>query len=200
MTTWRDQIGQWVGIVLLATIAAASWLVSVLIVSQSPATSLREAGDVTAVITSASIVRTGLGGAPEQLVTSARIEQYRDGRATLDQPKVVQSREDQAKVEAIGRFAEVSSDQNVVRFKGNVLLEQSEYKGAAPLIVRTETLEYRVDEGVARTLDPVIVQRGSSELHGVGLIANHKTGRLQILADSRMVIPRGREKSSELDK
>lgn len=198
MTAWRDRIGQWVGTLLLATLAAGSWIGSVLIVNQPPGTGLRSDGDITSVIVDASIVRTGLGGAPEQLVTSTRIEKYRDGRATLVQPKVVYTRDDQATVEAIGRFAEISSDQKIVRFKGSVVLEQSEFRGASAVLVRTETLEYRVDEGVAKTADPVHVRRGRSELHGVGMIANQKTGRLQVLADSRMVIPKDRASPRDL--
>lgn len=189
MTVWRERIGQWVGTFLLATLAAGSWLVSVLVLNQPSVTGLRSDGDITSVIVDATIVRTGLGGTPEQLVTSARIEQYRDGRATLVQPRIIYTRDDRATVEAIGRLAEVSSDQKIVRFNGSVVLEQSEFRGASAVVVRTETLEYRVDEGIARTADPVHVRRGRSELHGVGMIANQRTGRLQVLADSRMVIP-----------
>ena len=187
---WRGRLGQWISLLLMGSLAAGSWLLASLLSHQGPASAPKDSSDLTSVVLEAFITRTGAEGNPQQQIRSVRIDQYRDGRSALSEPELIQSKPNHASVKATGRSAEVSADQKVIYLEGEVVLNRSEFGGTPAVSVQTERLEYRVEEEIARTSDPVRVRRGRSELHGVGMVANQKTGRLEVLADSRMVIPR----------
>jgi len=187
--TWRDHVGQWISLLLLGLLATSSWLIAALVPNMEPPSTPRDGSEVSSIVRQAVIHRTGPGGNPQQEVRSARLEQFRDGRSTLSSPVLVHARPEHASVRVVGRQAEISADQNLIRLQGDVLLQRAEFQGSPPVRVQTDRLDYLVDEEIARTSDPVRVQRGQSELIGVGLIANQKTGQLTVLADSRMVIP-----------
>jgi len=195
---WRDRVGQWVSLSLLAVLTTGSWLIATILSTGEFTSTARDSQDLTSVVKAATIYRTGPDGDREQEIKSLRLEQFRDGRSTLAAPVLIQTKPNQAMVQVGARQADISSDQKVVKLKGNVVLERSAFNEGAAVRVQTENLEYLVDDEIAKTSDPVRVQRGNSELHGVGMFANQKTGRLDVLADSRMVIPQEPKKASKV--
>lgn len=186
---WRDRVGQWISLALLAILTTGSWLIAALVAKNQFSVVSRDGNEVSSVVTGALIYRTGLNGDPQQEIRSTRLEQFQDGRSTLLAPEFVQSKPEHAIVRVIGREAEISSDHSAIKVRGGVVLRRSEFQGSPAIAVETSNLEYLVDEQIARTSDLVRVKRGQSELVGMGMVANQRTGQLSVLADSRMVIP-----------
>ena len=186
---WRDRVGQWVSLALLAILTTSSWLIAAIVTNNQSSVVSRDGNEISSVVTAALIYRTGPDGDPQQEIRSTRLEQFQDGRSTLLAPEFVQARPEHAVVRVVARQAEISSDQNLIRVQGGVILQRSAFQGSPAIAVQTNNLEYLVDEEIARTADLVRVKRGQSELVGMGMIANQRTGQFSVLADSRMVIP-----------
>lgn len=191
-SAWSDRIGGLLSLGLLAALGLSSWVFST--VTQVPdwVKASRQQSGPTAVVTKAHIVKTGTNGQPRQVVVSPSIEQFEDGRATLATPDLTSFRDKGPPVFAKARQAQVSADQNEVQLSGAVVIRREASGDDPALRVETETLTFLSNEEVAQTKDPVMVYRGVSTLYGVGMRLDEKTDRLQILADTRMVLPKSK--------
>ncbi|MEY4083181.1 MAG: hypothetical protein RL483_550 [Pseudomonadota bacterium] len=189
---WSDRIGGWLSLALLAGLGLSSWLLSA--VTQAPdwIKASRSQSGPTAVIAKAHIVKTGSDGRPRQVVDSPQITQFEDGRAELTSPDLVSFRVQGPPVTAKSRKALVSADQNEVVLEGSVVIRREASEKDPALRVETETLTFLSDQEIAQTAAPVMVYRGVQTLYGVGLRLDEKTDRLQILADTRMVLPKSK--------
>lgn len=184
----RDRVGQLVSIALMSVIAAASWLVSEF-VAKNWSTEISEVDQgPTSIVIAAVISRAGPGGDAEQSISASRIEHFADGRSALTDPSLSQHKRDFAAVRATAERGKVSADQKSIDLSGSVRLYREEFKGSAATTVLTEELKYLVDDELARTDQPVRVLRGKYELNGMGMIANQKTGQLEVLSNSRMTV------------
>jgi len=189
-TLLRDRVGQWVSLALLSGLAAGTWVMSSLPNRVGSLSASASDDEVVSVITGAEIRRTGESGQPVQRVRAERIEQKRSGVAELQSPQLQQSPLNQAEIIVRSRRALISEDQDTVFLEGDVTLVRSSFRDETAVTVSTESLTYAVEEGVARSSDTVRVLRGASELHGTGMVVNQKDGQLQILSETRMVLPR----------
>jgi lipopolysaccharide export system protein LptC len=191
-SAWSDRIGSLLSLGLLAALGLSSWILSSM--TQVPdwmRVGQKKTGP-TAVVTKAHIVRTGADGKPHQTVVSPTIQQFEDGRALLTAPDLTSFTDNGPPIFAKARQAQVSPDQNQIVLKGAVVIRRQAFRDDPTLRIETETLTFLSNEQVAQTQDPVMVYRGASTLYGVGMRLDEKTDRLQILADTRMVLPKSK--------
>jgi lipopolysaccharide export system protein LptC len=191
-SAWSDRIGGLLSLGLLAALGLSSWVFSSLTQIPDWIKASQQQTGPTAVVANAHIVKTGADGRPRQVVVSPQIQQFEDGRAMLATPDLTSFRDQGPPVYAKSRQARVSADQNEVLLTGSVVIRREAFGDDPALRVETETLTFLSDEQVAVTQAPVMVYRGASTLYGVGMRLDEKTDRLQILADTRMVLPKSK--------
>lgn len=190
MNRWSDRIGSLVSIALLGALAAASYLLSEWALQPNWEKTSGDRTGPTAHVYSASITRTNENGVPTQRVQTPNIAQIADGQSVFTEPVVVTLRPDRPPVMATALRGDVNADQTVVTLRQKVVVTRQAF-GADPAIrIETSSLTFLVNEGLARTTDPVMIYRGNSTLYGVGMTLNQKTDQVTILADSRMVLPK----------
>ena len=193
-SAWSDRIGSVLSLGLLAALGLSSWVFSTMTQVPGWMKASQQKTGPTAVISRAHIVKTGPDGKPHQTVVSPAIQQFEDGRALLSAPDLTSFRDNGPPIFAKAQEARVSPDQNQIVLKGAVVIRREAFRGDPALRVETETLTFLSNEQLAQTQDPVMVYRGSSTLYGVGMRLDEKTDRLQILADTRMVLPKPEER------
>jgi lipopolysaccharide export system protein LptC len=190
MNRWSDRIGSLVSIALLGTLAAASYLLSEWALQPNWENMSGDPMGPTAHVYSASITRTNENGVPTQRVQTPSISQMADGQSVFTEPVVVTLRPDRPPVMATALRGDVNADQTVVTLRQKVVVTRQAF-GADPAIrIETSSLTFLVNDGLARTAEPVMIYRGASTLYGVGMTLNQKTDQVTILADSRMVLPK----------
>ena len=191
---WSDRIGSLLSLGLLAALGLSSWVFSTLTQVPDWVRASQQQTGPTAVVTEATIVNTGSDGHPRQIVVSPTVRQFEDGRALLTKPNLTSSLEKGPPVFATAREAQVSADQNEVLLRGSVIIRREASGDDPALRVETETLTFLSREEIAQTQDPVTVHRGGSTLYGVGMRLDEKANRLQILANTRMMLPESKPK------
>jgi lipopolysaccharide export system protein LptC len=190
MNRWSDRIGSLVSIALLGTLAAASYLLSEWALQPNWENMSGDPMGPTAHVYSASITRTNENGVPTQRVQTPSISQMADGQSVFTEPVVVTLRPDRPPVMTTALRGDVNADQTVVTLRQKVVVTRQAF-GADPAIrIETSSLTFLVNDGLARTAEPVMIYRGASTLYGVGMTLNQKTDQVTILADSRMVLPK----------
>jgi len=122
-------------------------------------------------------------GRPESRLTARRMTHYPDDETTeLEEPRLVQYREQGPPVRISAERGTVTKNGEEVRLYGNVLLVRDGAKGRPPLNMETTYLQVFPKQDIARTPEAVVITEGESRLTGVGLEYNTKTRQLELKA------------------
>ena len=90
--------------------------------------------------------------------------------------------------------AEISDQQNRVELFGNVVIQKDPFKSQPAARIDTSRATVLIREELVTTDAPVNVQRGLSTLQGVGMRFDQKTQRVDIISESRMIVPKEQKK------
>ena len=122
-------------------------------------------------------------GRPESRLTARRMTHYPDDETTeLEEPRLVQFREQGPPVRISAERGTVTKDGDEVRLYGNVLVVREGTKGRPELQMETTFLQVLPKQDIARTPEAVVITEGASRLTGVGMDYNTKTRQFELKA------------------
>jgi lipopolysaccharide export system protein LptC len=122
-------------------------------------------------------------GRPESRLTARRMTHYPDDETTeLEEPRLVQFREQGPPVRISAERGTVTKDGDEVRLYGNVVVLREATDARPALQMDTTYLQVLPKEDIARTPEAVVITEGASRLTGVGLDFNTKTRQLELKA------------------
>ena len=140
-------------------------------------------------------MRTNASGEPVFRLRAARIVHNEDlDQSEFTQPRLTSLRPDQPLTLVQSDRALSQDKQNKIDLFGQVVVDRAASASQPALLVRTPRLTLFVDEERAFTDAPVFVRRGQSTLQGVGMRLDNKLEKLEIISESRMVIPKEDQK------
>lgn len=186
-----EWLGNSVSIGLFLMLAAASWgLNQYLQLGRGGQGPVAGTGP-NAVIENPKIVRTDARGQAQYRLTAKRIE-HDDGRdrSVIDQPIMVSLLSDRPKTTIVADQAVATNHQNQIDLEGNVVIQREAFDGQPPAKITTPRATLLLQEERATTDAPVLVQRGLSTLQGIGMRFDQKTQKIEIVSESRMVMPK----------
>lgn len=187
-----DWIGNAISIALFGVLALASWSLSEFVQRGRLAAASEAPAGPNAIIEQARIVRTDETGLPRYRLEAARIvvDNRRDA-SQLTEPRLITLSTQEPKTEVRAARAQASEDQNRIELAGDVVITRQAWATQPVVRVDTPRLTLWVNEERAYTDAPVYIQRGQSTLQGVGMRLDQKTQKIEIISESRMVMPRG---------
>lgn len=122
-------------------------------------------------------------GRPESRLTARRMTHYPDDETTeLEEPRLVQFREQGPPVRISAERGTVTKDGDEVRLYGNVRVVREGTKGRPELQMETTFLQVLPKEDIARTPEAVVITEGASRLTGVGMDYNTRTRQFELKA------------------
>ena len=191
-TEW---IGNTISILLFALLALASWGLSEVLqrgrLGEQPVAS----GGPNAIIDNPKITRTDVLGKPQHRLEAKRIlHDERGDRSLLEQPVMTSLASDKPKTVVRADTAIATNQQNQIDLSGDVVITRDPFGSQPPVRITTAKATLLVAEETATTDAPVFVQRGLSTLQGVGMRFDQKTQKIDIVSESRMVVPKESKK------
>lgn len=186
-----DWIGNLVSIGLFVLLAVGSWMLSEFLQRSRMVEATIAASGPNAVIENARVVRSDKEGSARYVLDTRRIEHF-DAKdiAVLERPKLVSVEAGKASTVISSQKATSSENQNRIDLTGDVVITRDAYANQPYLKVTTPKATVFVNEERAITDAPVFVQRGASTLQGIGMRLDQKTQKLEIVSESRMVVPK----------
>jgi lipopolysaccharide export system protein LptC len=131
-------------------------------------------------------------GRPEFGLAAIRMTHYPDDESTeLEEPRLVQFREEGPPVRISAERGTVTKDGEEVRLYGNVRVVREATKGRPELQMETTYLQVFPKQDIARTPEAVVITEGASRLTGVGMDYNTKTRQLELKARVNGTFVRG---------
>jgi lipopolysaccharide export system protein LptC len=186
-----EWIGNLVSIILFSVLAVASWGLSEFIqrgMGGAPGAAL---SGPNAIVDNAVIVRTNPQGRPMYRLEASRItHDERDEKSLFEQPRLLTLLADRPVTRIRSDTGVTGDNQNKIDLDGNVVFERDPFESQPLLRVSTTRATLFIEEERAITDAPVFIQRGLSTLQGVGMRLDQKTQKLEIISESRMVVPK----------
>jgi lipopolysaccharide export system protein LptC len=186
-----EWLGNAISVGLFALLAAASWgLNEFLRRSQFESTIVNKTGP-NAIIENPRITRSDPQGDVQYRLDAKRILfEERADRSLVEQPIMISLTPNRPKTLMQADRATTTQHQNQIDLEGNVRIERDAFDGQPAARVSTSRATVLIREERTMTDAPVIIERGASTLQGNGMRLDQKTRQLEIVSDSRMVVPK----------
>ncbi|MEN9772012.1 MAG: hypothetical protein RJA58_655 [Pseudomonadota bacterium] len=186
-----DRIGQFISVGLFLMLAIASWGLTEYLQRGRMMSAPTDATGPNAIIENPKIVRSDPTGQPQYRLEAASIvHSERGDRSEIERP-VVSSLSANKPLTVVRAQTAIATDQlNRIELKGNVLITRAAEGGQPAARIETERATLLIKEERAVSDAAVLISRGTSTLQGVGMVFDQKTQKIEITADSRMIVPR----------
>lgn len=186
-----DWIGNVISIGMLSVLALASWGLSEILQRGWLDAASQSAKGPSAIVEQPRLIRTDAYGMPQyRLDARQMIFTQATDSSVLDHPVMTSLDAEKPKTMIRSDMAIGTHQQNQVELIGNVLMTRDAYGTQPQTRVTTSQAVFFMDEERAATDEPVLVERGTSTLRGIGMRYDQKTQRLDIVSESRMVVPK----------
>lgn len=190
-----DWIGNGISIALFSLLALASWALTQYLERTRPAPKTSQASGPNAIIEGPRIVRSDWQGRAQYRLDAERITVNEATDETrLTRPNMVSLAADKPRTTIRAAQALTTEKQNRIDLSGDVLILRESFGEQPAVRIETPRATVFIDEERAVTDAPVRIQRGLSTLEGVGLRFDQKTQRIDITSQSRMVLPKEKQK------
>ncbi len=186
-----DRLGQFISVGLFLVLAVASWGLTEYLQRGRMMSAPMDAAGPNAVIENPKIVRSDPAGQPQyRLEAASIIHSERNDRSEIQQP-IVSSLASNKPLTVVRAQTAVATDQlNRIDLQGNVLITRAADGNQPAARIETERATLLIKEERAVSDAPVLISRGASTLSGVGMVFDQKTQKIEITAESRMIVPR----------
>lgn len=191
-TEW---IGNAISILLFTILALASWGLSEVLQRGRLNNQTVVGSGPNAIIENPTIIRTDGYGKPRYRLEAQRIlHNERADESLFEFPVVTSLSPDKPKTVVRANSAIATNQQNQIDLNGDVVITREAFGTQPPAKITTIRATMLVAEELATTTAPVFVQRGLSTLQGVGMKFDQKTQKIDIVSESRMVVPKESKK------
>lgn len=186
-----DWIGNSISIVLFALLALASWALTQYLERARPAPKSAQTTGPNAIIERPRIIRSDWQGRPQYRLEAERITMDESAdEAILNRPTMISLAVDKPRTTLRAAQAISTEKHNRVDLSGDVVITRDAFAEQPPVRIETARATMFIDEERAVTDAPVRVQRGLSTLEGIGMKFDQKSQSIDILSQSRMVLPK----------
>ncbi len=186
-----EWLGNSVSISLFIILAAASWGLNQYLQRGRTGPAPTADSGPNAIIDNPKIIRTDAQGHAQYRLDAKQIVHSQQGdRSMIEQPVMVSLAADRPKTTLRADQAVATDQQNQIDLQGNVVIQRDAFDGQPPARITAPRATVFVREERAITDAPVLVQRGLSTLQGVGMRFDQKTQKIEIVSESRMVMPK----------
>jgi len=186
-----EWVGNLISVVFFVILAVASWGLSQVLERGRSSDNGPLASGPNAVIDNARIIRSDALGRPHYRIEAARITHSdAEDRSTFVQPFMMSLAANRPATTVKANMASATRNQNQIDLSGEVLIIRPAFGDQPSAKISTPRATLLIKEERATTDAPVFVQRGSATLQGVGMNFDQKTQRIDIISESRMVVPR----------
>jgi lipopolysaccharide export system protein LptC len=190
-----DWVGNLISIAIFSVLALASFGLSEYLARGRALDAGKASSGPNAIIENARVVRTDGLGRPQHRLTASRIVyNEREDRSILEKPVIVSLAANTPQTVIRADQAVATNQQNQIDLTGDVVITRDAFGGQPNARITTSKATVLVEEERAFTDAPVFVQRGMSTLQGVGLRFDQKTQKIDIISESRMVVPKENKK------
>jgi lipopolysaccharide export system protein LptC len=186
-----DRIGQFISVGLFLILAIASWGLTEYLQRGRMMSAPTDAAGPNAIIENPKIVRSDPTGQPQyRLEAVSIVHSERGDRSEIERP-VVSSLSANKPLTVVRAQTAIATDQlNRIDLQGNVLITRAAQGDQPAARIETERATLLIKEERAVSDAAVLISRGTSTLQGVGMVFDQKTQKIEITADSRMIVPR----------
>lgn len=185
-----DWVGNLISITLFSVLALASWGLSEMLQRSRMQEAPVAATGPNAIIDKARILRTDVNGRPVYRLDAERItHDEKADRSEFDQPVLKSLAAGRPKTLVRANTAVSTQHQDQIDLSGDVLITRDAFDTQPATRISTSRATFFIEEEKAVTDAPVYVQRGLSTLQGVGMRFDQKTQKIEIISESRMVVP-----------
>ena len=186
-----EWLGNSISIGIFLALAATSWGLNQYIQRGRPGQGIQGDSGPNAIIENPKIIRTDARGQAQYRLDAKRIvHSQQSDRSVIDEPVMVSLSVDRPKTTLWADQAVATDQQNQIDLQGNVVIQRDAFDGQPPAKITTSRATVFVHEERAMTDAPVLVQRGLSTLQGIGMRFDQKTQKIEIVSESRMVMPK----------
>ena len=191
-TEW---IGNTISILLFGVLAIAAWGLSEVLQRGRLNDQAVVGSGPNAIIENPTITRTDSYGKPKYRLESKRIlHNERGDESLLEFPVMTSLAIDKPKTVVRANTAIATDQQNQIDLNGDVVITREAFGTQPAAKITTSKATLLVAEELASTTAPVFVQRGLSTLQGIGMRFDQKTQKIDIVSESRMVVPKENKK------
>ena len=190
-----DWVGNLISIVIFTVLALASFGLSEYLVRGRLGDTAAVASGPNAIVEGPKIIHTDGAGKPQYRLDARRITfDERNDRSELEQPVLLSLGAEKPKTMARANQAVATDRQNQIDLFGDVVFTRDAFGNQPAARITTSKATLWIEEERAVTDAPVFVQRGLSTLQGIGMRLDQKTQKIDIISESRMVVPKDNKK------
>ncbi len=182
----QDRLAAGLSVALLVGLAAGTYYFAQKSLRDTGIAAARPpAGEPDYFVEGAVFTRFDARGEPAFRVSARRIEHFPDDRvAAYEEPQMVSLDPARPRVELRAERGRSTDDLAETMLAGKVVMVRGASPSEPALTIRSERVTVHHETGVARTDQPVRVERGASVLTGVGMEFNNAARSLRV--DSRV--------------
>lgn len=186
-----DWVGNAISIGIFAFFAMASYGLSEYLERSRFGSSAQNSASPNAIIENPKIIRSGPDGKPRYRLEAMRITHNEAKDESLfERPFIASLAPDKPRSTMQSNTALATDHQDRVDLIGDVVITRDAYEQSPAARLTTTKATVLIEEERAMTDEPVFLQRGLSTLRGIGLKFDQKTQKMEIMSESRMVIPK----------
>lgn len=190
-----DWVGNLISIVIFTVLALASFGLSEYLARGRLGEAAAVASGPNAIVEGPRIIRTDGAGKPQYRLEARRITfDERHDRSELEQPVLLSLGAEKPKTVARANQAVATDRQNQIDLFGDVVFTRDAFGNQPAARITTSKATLWIEEERAVTDATVFVQRGLSTLQGIGMRFDQKTQKIDIISESRMVVPKDNKK------
>lgn len=185
-----EWVGNTISIGLFALLAAASWGLNQYLQRARPASGVAAKPGPNAVIDNPRIIRTTSTGQTQYRLDGSRITHNESlDESVIEKPVMVSLLDGRPKTVIRAQQATATEHQNRVELRGDVAIDREAFDNQPAARITTPKATLLIQEEQAFTDAPVRIERGLSTLQGIGMRFDQKTQKIEIVSESRMVVP-----------
>ncbi len=183
-----EQLAAAVSLVLLAGLAAGTWYLALLADrEETGAASRTPPGEPDYFLDDAVFTRINLDGEPVYRMSADHLLHFPDdGTSTYESPYLVSLDPDKPRVTVRAERGRSNADGTETLLTGNVVLVRAASEREPKMTIRTEKVTIYSDTEIARSDQPVRIERGASVLTGVGMEFDNAARSLKV--DSQVTL------------
>ena len=190
-----DWVGNLISIVIFTVLALASFGLSEYLARGRLGATAAVVSGPNAIVEGPRIIRTDAAGKPQHRLEARRITfDERNDRSEFEQPMLFSIGAEKPKTVARANQAVAIDRQNQIDLFGDVVFTRDAFGNQPAARITTSKATLWIEEERAATDAPVFVQRGLSTLQGIGMRFDQKTQKIEIISESRMVVPKDNKK------
>lgn len=171
---------------LLAFVAALAlgsfWILEIMRKTDDEEVVTRDRNEPDFYVENFRFIRVSQTGDAEYSVTGKKLTHYpADDSYVIEQPVINSLSLDQPPMLASSKHARIAEDNSKIHMYDDVYVDRPATPQRQRLQLRSDYMLLNTEQNTVQTDKPVVINLGQSILKGTGMLANHATGKFQLM-------------------